>query len=337
MSYTDQSLLNVLTREGVLINASVRYWRGCKKLRPEDIGLNPDDLSDRLISLGHKRLLSKDALADLSLVEGRAHSLIETNTFPFLNGLGHFLPNGKLQEVTDALKRLETDFWQAREKFLASYRQHREQAMSEWRQMADRFTPDPDRLLSAIEAAFPNPTAMEKFYGFDTTTFQITVPESLHVDLITLADQQNVVQARQQAAREAGAKIRNDTQQFVAECVASLREQTAVLCHEMLDSINSNKVGVHQKTLNRLVNFIDQFKAMNFANDTVMESQLEAVRKELLTRTAGEYRDSDHARQQLVNGLNKLAGKARELARADATELVNRFGQLGKRKFNLAA
>jgi len=333
----NQSLLNVLTREGVLINVSVRYWRGCKKLKAEDLGLDPDQVSDKLISLGHKRLLSKDALADLALVEGRAHAIIETNTFPFLNGLGHFLPNGKLHEVNDTLKNLENDFWQAKEKFLLSYRQHRDRAMVEWRRMAQKLTSNPGRLVSAIEASFPSPTKMEKHYGFDTTLFQITVPENLHVDLITLADQQHVVQARQQAVQEAGAKIRNDTQQFVADCVASLREQTAVLCQEMLESIGSNKVGVHQKTLNRLVNFIDQFKQMNFANDTVMEQQLEQVRKQLLTKTAEEYRDSKHAQKRLVTGLNQLAGKARELARADATELVNQFGQLGKRKFNLAA
>ena len=46
--HTDQSLLSVLTREGVLINVSVRFFRGCKKLKPEDIGLDPGDVSDRL-------------------------------------------------------------------------------------------------------------------------------------------------------------------------------------------------------------------------------------------------------------------------------------------------
>ncbi len=44
-------LLEVLTREGVLINVSVRYWRAAKKLRPEDLGLAPDRVTDRLISL----------------------------------------------------------------------------------------------------------------------------------------------------------------------------------------------------------------------------------------------------------------------------------------------
>ena len=114
----DHSLLPVLTREGVLINVSVRYWRARKKLTPEDLGLARDDVSDRLISLGHKRLLPKEATAALSLVESRAHALIESHTFSFLNGLAHFLPNTKLQEVTDKLKELETEFWAAKAKFL---------------------------------------------------------------------------------------------------------------------------------------------------------------------------------------------------------------------------
>ncbi len=106
-------LLSILTREGVLLKVSVSYWRGHKKLRPENIGLERKNLSDRLISLGHKRLLPKDALASLALIEGRAHALVEANTFPFLNGLGHFLPNSKLAEVTGKLEELQTEFWAA--------------------------------------------------------------------------------------------------------------------------------------------------------------------------------------------------------------------------------
>jgi hypothetical protein len=33
----NNDLLSVLTREGVLIKVSVRYWRGTKKLKPEDL------------------------------------------------------------------------------------------------------------------------------------------------------------------------------------------------------------------------------------------------------------------------------------------------------------
>ncbi len=76
---------------------------------------------------------------------------------------------------------------------------------------------------------------------------------------------------------------------------------------------------------------------MNFANDQVMEAQLENVKKELLSKTAEEYRDSAVARARLKNGLSQLANQAKQLAKQDATELVNRFGEMGRRKFHLAA
>jgi Protein of unknown function (DUF3150) len=337
METNNNELLQILSREGVLIDVSIRFWRGSKKLKPEEIGLNPDTLSDRFISLGHKRLLPKDSLSDLALVEGRAHALIDSSTFPFLNGIAHFLPNAKLEEVTEKLKLLEADFWHAKEHFLENYSAIRETASQEWRAMADKLSDDPDKVVASIEESFPLPHQMTRYFGFETSLFQISLPEKLSVEIITTAEQQQIMSARQQAVQEAATKIHRDTEVFVAECIASLREQTAKLCEEMLHSINSNEKGVHQKTLNRLVNFIDQFKQMNFANDTVMERQLEQVRRELLSKTAEDYRADASATKTLVTGLSQLADQARQLARQDTGELLNRFGEIGRRKFHLAA
>ena len=334
---SSENLLGVLTREGVLVKVSISFWRGCKKLRPEDIGLDPGNVSDRLISLGHKRLLPKEALQPLSVIEGRAHALVEANTFPFLNGVAHFLPNARLGDVMQKLEALEAGFWSAQAAFLQQYGELRNNAALEWKQMADKLVKDPDRLVSVIEASFPLPQRMDRFYGFEVQLFQLALPEKMSVDLISLAEQQEVVLARERATQAATAKIHRDVERFVGDCVASLREQTATLCEEMLQSINTSETGVHQKTLNRLVKFIDQFKQLNFANDSAMEEQLEQVRRELLSKTAEEYRDSQYARTRLKQGLSQLAQQARELAKQDASELVQRFGEMGRRKFQLAA
>lgn len=333
----DSQLLNVLTREGVLLNVSVRFWRGCKKLLPQDIGLDPSNLSERLVSLGHKRLLPKEATAALALIEGRAHALVEANSFPFLNGLAHFLPNTKLAEVTAKLKTLEDEFWEAKAGFIQQYAKLRENAVKEWLAMARKLVSDPERIVANIEVSFPAPQRMDRFFGFETQLFQIAVPERLGLDLVTVADQQQVIAARQSAAQSAARQIHAGVERFVADCVAALREQTAQLCDEMLESIRTSETGVHQKTLNRLVNFIDQFKEMNFVNDTEMEQRLQQVRQELLTRTAEEYRDSASARARLVNGLSKLRDHASQMAKQDVADLVQRFGDTGRRKFNLAA
>ena len=84
------NLLQVLTHEGVLINVSCRYWRAHKKLKAEDLGLDPDTVTDDLISLGHKKLLPSDALKAFALIESRAHALVDANTFPFLGGIARF-------------------------------------------------------------------------------------------------------------------------------------------------------------------------------------------------------------------------------------------------------
>ena len=203
--------------------------------------------------------------------------------------------------------------------------------------MAKKLVKDPERLTAAIEASFPFADQMDRFYGFHVQLFQLAVPENISLDLVDLAEQRDVALARQRAAQEAGQKVRNGVETFVADCVASLREQTATLCNEMLHSIQNCETGVHQKTLNRLVRFIDQFKQMNFVNDVEMERQLENVRKELLTKTAEEYRDSRTARTRLMSGLSQLAQHAQTLAKQDASDLVQRFGQMGHRKFHLAA
>ena len=333
----NDNLLDVLTREGVLINASVRYWRATKQLKAEELGLQADQVTDRLIKLGHKKLLPKEALAPLALIESRTHALIENSTFPFLGGLGHFVPNGKLDEVTGGLRGLEEEFDREADRFLNGYADIRANALSEWEAAAEKLGHDPEMLVAAISAAFPDVGKLRRSFGFTTQLFQIQVPESLELQLVTEAEQREVGRARQEAITRAAAQIRSGVQSFVGECVATLREQTATLCREMLESMNTGKSGVHQRTLNRLVNFIDQFKELNFVGDQEMETRLENIRREFLSRTAAEYRDNEFATGQLKTALNGLAETAREMATQDTRELVERFGQMGQRRFHLAA
>ena len=339
-SETNHDLLAVLTREGVLINASVRYPRFHKKLSPADLGLEPEQVSERLMSLGHKRLLPREALAELALVESRTHAIIEKGTFPFLGGIGHFLPNAKLVDVQERLNAQDICFRQATERFLDGYRDLRTHALAEWREATRQIAKTHDeaeRLFSQIEGSFPPKEQLERRFTFDVHLFQIAVPEDLGMELVSFAEQQEVRRARHQAADAAARQIRAGVEGFVGECVTELRHQTAQLCDEMLASMRSGKTeGVHQKTLNRLVNFIDDFKSLNFAGDTEMEQQLDRIRHELLTRSAEDYRQNPTATRSLEAGLSQLRDQARELATRDARDLVERFGQVGRRKLQMA-
>ena len=196
--------------------------------------------------------------------------------------------------------------------------------------------PNGAEVVEAIEASYPAQHRLDKYFGFQTHLFQVVAPLA-NVQAITEADQRGVMEARHRVAQEAEDHLRRETESFVSDCITALRTQTAQLCTDMLASINSSETGVHQKTLNRLVRFIDQFRSLNFAGDQEMEAQLAEVRQQLLSRTAEEYRGNEGWKQQLVNGLTGLADRARQMAVADKAALVQQFGAMGKRKFALAA
>ena len=168
-------------------------------------------------------------------------------------------------------------------------------------------------------------------------SFEIKVPERLGLDTVALGDQRNIIQAREKAAEDAAEKINRGVNTFVADCVATMRSETAKLCEEMLESMRDGKTGVHQKTLNRMVNFIDRFRELNFAGDEALNETLDQFRERFLNTSAEQYRESSGAQGRLQQGIRNLAEHTRRMAQQDAREIVERFGQMGARKFNLAA
>lgn len=334
MQQHEPGLLQLVSREGVLINVSVRYWRASKKLAASDVGLDENQINDRLISLGHKKLLPRDSLKNFALIESRAHSLVEANSFPFLNGIARFLPNAKLEEVCRGLEGLKQEFDQEQADFMSNYSDLRTRAYGEWRESARRLMTDPTVFMSNLEQAFPSADSMPKYFSFTHSVFQLEVPDKLTASSV----KPELVIARARAAESAKARLDAGVNEFVADAVATLRRETHQLCTDMLASMQGGKTeAVHQKTLNRLVKFIEKFRALNFAGDRDMEQQLETARSQLLTRSAAEYRDSTQAQTALRSGLERLRDEAGRLAQQDTREIVERFGSLGRRKFNLAA
>ncbi len=272
---SNQTLLDGICRRGVLVATSVRYWRGCKKLSAEDLGLDPAHDSERLIQLGHKRLIPRDALQAFALIESRVQATVESSSFPFLGGIGRFVPNARLGDLTDKLEKLRDEFRDATLDFVAGYSPLRENAMTEWREAARHLNGSAERLIATIEQSFPPAGEIAKRFAFETRLFQIAAPDSIRLEVVE---------------------------------------------------------GVHQRTLNRLTTFIDSFRTLNFAGDQQLEQTLERFRRDLLSRSAEEYRNQPGAMASLTDGLSRLRENAVQLARSDAREVISRFGQMGTRR-----
>ncbi len=332
MNSSTTTLLDAVCRRGVLVATSVRYWRGCKRLNPEDLGLDPAHVSDRLIQLGHKRLIPRDALQAFSLIESRVGAVVDASSFPFLGGLARFVPNPRLADLTEKLDKLRDEFREATLDFVAGYTPLRENAMVEWREAARHLNGSAERLIATIEQSFPPAGEIAKRFAFETRLFQIAAPDSIRLEVAEGVEQLEVADDRRRIAEDASRRLQADLNGFIQESVASMREEVARLASEVLATIEGSENGVHQRTLNRLTSFIESFRSLNFAGDQQLEATLERFRRELLTRSAEDYRNDSGAMASLTDGLTRLRENAVHLARSDARDVISRFGQLGARK-----
>ena len=326
------NLLDAICQKGVLISTTVRYWRGCKRLKAEDLGLDPSQVSDRLIRLGQKRLIAKDALADFALLESRVHATVEGASFPFLGGLARFVPNPHLTSTISALEKLRSEFEEAARSFAENYPQLQEQALAEWREAARHLNGNAERLLITIEQSFPPSGIINQRFEFQWQLFQIATPEGIRLEVTNGVAQFEESESRRRVADDATRRMQTDLDGFIRESVASLREETARLATDVLATIDANNKGVHQRTLNRIGTFIESFRSLNFAGDQQLEATLERFRRDILQRSAEDYRNQPGAMITLTDGLARLRENAVQLIREDASNIVARFGQMGTRR-----
>ena len=304
------TLLDAVCRRGVLVATSVRYWRGCKRLNAEDLGLDPAHVSDRLIQLGHKRLIPRDALSAFALIESRVQATVESSSFPFLGGIARFVPNPRLADLTDRLEKLREEFHQATLDFVGGYGPLRENAMAEWREAARHLNGSAEKLIATIEQSFPPAGDITKRFAFETRLFQIAAPDSIRLEVAEGMEELEVANDRRRIAEDASRRLQADLNGFIRESVAAMREETARLASEVLATIDGSENGVHQRTLNRLTTFIDSFKSLNFAGDQQLEATLEKFRRDLLQRSAEDYRNDSGAMASLTDGLQRLRENA---------------------------
>jgi len=327
-----QSLLDGICRRGVLVSTSVRYWRGCKRLNAEDLGLDSTQVSDRLIQLGHKRLIPREALQAFALIESRVQASVEGSSFPFLGGIARFVPNPRLGDLTDRLDQLRDEFNEATLDFVAGYSPLRDEAIAEWREAARHLNGNAERLIHTIEQSFPPAGEIAKRFAFETRLFQIAAPESIRLEVAEGMEEVAVAGERRRISEDASRRLQADLDGFIRESVSSLREETARLASEVLATIDSSEHGVHQRTLNRLTSFIESFRTLNFAGDQQLEQTLERFRRDLLDRSAEDYRKDHGAMSNLTDGLNRLRENAVQLASSDSREVISRFGRQGSRR-----
>jgi hypothetical protein len=276
--------LSKLFHDGILVEVHIGFWSGQKALTPEDLGLDPNTVSDAFV-LGRKYLVDEALIREFRVRDSRARRVLDLAGFSFPIGGARFVPKARLEKVLAELEELKSEFLTLRDKLCENYAQYQQDmtpvyieaakvAFLNQEESVTEFSID-DReakqaeyvkaFLARVETFYPSVAVLRNRFSLEWSIFEVGAPSL------------NKAQVANDVWKKA---ITDKVDAFVEDAVKTLRSEALEVVNRVHTSIVEGKV--HGKTLGTLSDFIAKFKEMNFVGDAVVEEQLDALQSEVL-------------------------------------------------------
>lgn len=292
-------LLEKLFEKGTIVKLSIGCPKFQRKLTPKDleqIGIDPAELPQKIISLGQKRLIKKESLESIRSIEGKARDLVTTySSESWIPGL-RYMTNTAAASVAEKLAELKKEFLAEAEKFLAEYPKIREAMLQEfgkWRKILEPYYPDAGKL--------------QKAFYFDVSQFEVTLAKKAA----------QVLEGEKLKLKE---NLAQKLDSFLKETVQDTRIQFIEELNKVLDKIKGDET-VNAKTVKKIHDMIEVAKAKNFVDDAAFLKQLDEF-KESFTKEATKDKDLKQVVQAKLKKVIEVAKD--EKTATDAVESYKR-------------
>ena len=114
-----ESLVDALLRKGVLVRVHIGQWRARRRLRAEDLGLDPEAAKPLLeqIDLGARLLLPRATLEKSNRLESQGRGNL--HRYSLDTRLGSFVPADALPRFFEAHQALRAQYFALRDEIVA--------------------------------------------------------------------------------------------------------------------------------------------------------------------------------------------------------------------------
>jgi hypothetical protein len=327
-----RTTLDKVFEAGQLCDVHISYWTGLRKLTPGDLGLDADDCPEDLVSLGRKRLLPKEALAEFKKVDATARKIISPpHGFKFpATSSAYFIPVARIPTIQTRLIECKARFIEALREFQDIYPAERRKMMAQWANHlwnravqsihVDNQESWVQAALERIDALYPTQDNVVESFQFRWDWFRIAFPDG---DSFPIALEQDQVRGEMMAKYRQYADRR--IQAFLENIVRSLRVAATEICAKWAESIEAGKP-IHHMRLRELHEFVARFRDMNFVQDRVLESQLNELDDILPDDTSVlNAPDTGGLRTRIRSAIDQVVGATSNIGANSARNVVKTF------------
>lgn len=329
--------------DGVLMQIHVSFWSGAKILKPEDLGLKPEQIAEAY-KLGRKMLVPAEVIRNFRRIEGQARRLVEENSFSFPIGNAAFVTRASFAKIQKKLEALKIEYRILVDDLIENYDQYRAEILPIYQDAAENawLTSQPpiaegslegfdtakqeyiSQFMGRLASYYPAVDSLKKKFSLYWDIYEIAAPQARAVDAETVLES---AEERARVIAEAHAQMSEKVNGFVLDVVKVLRSEATEMCGKIATAIKEGKV-VRSTTVASLKNFIERFKDMNFVGDQTLAEQLDAMQKELLDAHPEDVfvKDMD-LREELGRRLNLVVEEAAKVSEQDVNTVTGEYNR----------
>lgn len=310
---TLQKYYDKVFQDGKLVNINIGMWGMSYNLTETDIKL--DNQLPETIKLGKKMLIKPAVYNKFKGLEQKARRYLYANSFDFpLVSQAHFVPKPKYLDVYKQLNVLREEYLAMVDEFVEKYEDYKKEALDYYEEHKDVLN------IEDLEKFYPSREHVRGKFKFDITSFEISLPtqfnelnlqDEIQRELFTNEEQQK---ARDKYMEEYKKQVQihtNKLSEFMTDVTATVRSELANHLKIVIEKIDANQV-VSPGSIRNIQKQINEFRAMNFADDKAIEAEL--INLEKMISKDVDYSKGSNAIDLLKQHLSSVVKSAENIS-----------------------
>jgi hypothetical protein len=281
-----------ITTKAMLVSLTIKAWSGAKidKRVGQDVAAREGADNDA----GHysKKLVAKDALAEIKAISGEARTKHYEYTLPWSQDGARILPSAMHAKYAADMRGLQDRFELAVKGFMADYEG---QILLAQRRLGSMF----------VEADYPDPKDIEGKFAWEINVMPIPSGNDFRVSLsqdMTTAIRQDIEAKTGKAVQDATRSLFDRVTKTIAHMAESLEDYGEVIENGKIKKINPFRDSV----VGNIQELVELLPALNITGDSTLTTVTEEIKNKLLARTAEELRSMPVVRKEVAQHARKV-------------------------------
>jgi hypothetical protein len=281
-----------ITTKAMLVSLTIKAWSGAKidKRVGQDVAAREGADSDA----GHysKKLVAKDALADIKAISGEARTRHYEYTLPWSQDGARILPSAMHAKYAADMRQLQDRFELAVKAFMADYEG---QILLAQRRLGSMF----------VEADYPDLRDIDGKFAWDINVMPIPSGNDFRVSLsqdMTNAIRQDIEAKTGKAVQDATRSLFERVSKTISHMAESLEEYGEVIENGKVKKINPFRDSV----VGNIQELVDLLPVLNITGDSALTNITENIKKSLLNASAKDLREDPALRREVAKDARKV-------------------------------